>query len=678
MTFPGGTTAMATLLGANRATVVVPATAGEGQLSIVSNNSAAMTVPFRRATYALELQTFRSSYEQVSYARQMTPLTDRRWWTTAVAGDQYVYVLGGPTQMPANGPTTVEQAMINADGTLGPMVASPNKMVTFHSYAPSLRIGNRVYVFAGNDGNSGANNDTSVTNKVDVATINADGTIGTFSSAAATVKATLQIGAATFDGLWGHSAAVIGNWVYLFGGSLGPFCQGMPTAQIERAPINADGTIGDFTILTNALSTAESNGAAIVAGGFVYVVAGTKIESAPIMPNGDLGAFADSGITLPASRAHAAAFLLNNNLYLVGGASGAVKVPINSDGSLGSPVAVSTSIAGFGANFGSAIIGHYVYLFGGGDSNACGAAFLTANRLVQRASLDGGGTLSAFTSIPAVNPAKRDGFVAVALGNRVYAIGGQSPASLPDVDQALVGSDGLLANFAAQTTALVTKRRGHSGAVVGNNLYILGGTDLSANTTLTSIEVAPIAPDGTLGAFAVAKVNGTGAAVNLTTARSDGVAWVVPTDHDSSNNDYLCIGGGSNVGGSTPSVECAIINTDGTLPGNLVALSPAVTMLAGGRPAQPVGFVGDKVYAMAGNNGSGNIEAAPFDATGKLSTFAVSVTLTNQQTDRFGWSAGSAIWLAGGDGGLGAYPKDLESSVITGTGALSAFTTSTV
>ncbi|MGZ3440838.1 MAG: hypothetical protein ACXVDD_15045, partial [Polyangia bacterium] len=117
---------------------------------------------------------------------------------------------------------------------------------------------------------------------------------------------------------------------------------------------------------------------------------------------------------------------------------------------------------------------------------------------------------------------------------------------------------------------------------------------------------------------------------------------------------------------------------DGTLPGNLVALSPAVTMLGGGRPAQPVGFVGDKVYAMAGNNGSGNIEGATFDATGKLSTFAVSVTLTNQQTDRFGWSAGSALWLAGGDGGLGSYPKDLETSVITATGALSAFTNSTV
>ena len=679
VTFPGGTKATATLLGPNRATVVVPSDAGEGQMSIVSNHSPAVTLPFRRTTYTVEIQNFRQSYEQVSYARQMPQMSEGRFWTAAVAGDKYVYVLGGTTSVSGDSGVSVEQAMINADGTLGAMRLSPNKLTTAHADAPAVRIGDKVYVLGGNDGNVGGTTAASVTNVVEVATIGADGRIGTFSAAPATLKATRAIGASTFNGVWGHSAAVIGNWLYVFGGSLGPFCSGVATTQIERAPINPDGTIGDFAIATAALTTAESDGAAIVDGNYVYVVSDTKIQFSAIMPNGDLAGFNDAGVTLPNSRAHAGAAIINNALYLFGGGAASVlKLAVNSDGTLGAPATTTATMLGNFTKFGWALVGHNLYTFGGGDGNACGAAFIQFGRVIERASLEGGGLISAFTSVPAVNTtAERSSFVAVVVGSRVYAIGGQVTATDPDVDVAPVGADGKLGNFATQAgVALVTKRFRLSGAVVGDNVYVLGGAD-SSNAYPSAVEVAPIAADGTLGTFAVAKVNGTGANVAVTTARAGATVFLSPGDHNGGNPDYLCIAGGANASAVT-AVECAIVNADGTLAGNLAPLMPA-SNLGSARPSLPSPYVGDKVYVMAGSSASTTLDAATYDATsGQPGSFAGSVTLSNQIMYRVGWSIGSAVFIAAGDGGLGAYPPDIQLSPIAANGSLANFTTSTL
>ena len=677
VTFPGGTKATATLLGPDRATVVVPSDAGEGQMAIVSNHSPAVSLPFRRTTYAVEVQSFRQSYEQVSYARQMPQMSEGRFWTAAVAGDRYVYVLGGTTSVTADSGVSVEEAMINADGTLGAMRLSPNKMTTTHAYAPAVRIGNKVYVLGGNDGNVGGTTAASVTNVVDVATIGVDGRIGPWSAAPATLKATRAIGGSTFNGVWGHSAAVIGNWLYVFGGSLGPYCSGVATTQIERAPINPDGTIGDFAIATAALATAESNGAAVVDGGYVYVISGTKIQFSAIMPNGDLAGFNDAGVTLPSSGAHGGAAVINNALYVFGAGSSVVKLAVNANGTLGAPTTITATMGGY-SNFGWAFVGHNLYAFGGGDGNACGAAFIQFGRLIQRASLEGGGAISTFTSVPAVNTAaKRSSFVAAVVGSRVYAIGGQQTASDPDVDVATVGADGKLGTFATQAgVSLVTKRFQLSGAVVGDNLYVLGGSD-AGGAYPSAVEVAPIAADGTLGTFAVAKVNGTGANVAITTARAGATVFVAPGDHNGGNPDYLCIAGGANASGVT-AVECAVVNADGTLAGNLAPLMPA-SNLTTARPALPSPYVGDKLYVMAGSSSSSTLDAAPYDATsGQPGAFAASVTLSNQIMYRVGWSIGSAVFIAAGDGGLGAYPPDIQVSPIAANGSLANFTTSTV
>jgi hypothetical protein len=271
---------------------------------------------------------------------------------------------------------------------------------------------------------------------------------------------------------------------------------------------------------------------------------------------------------------------------------------------------------------------------------------------------------------------RSNSFVSVVLGNRVYAIGGQTPSTKPDIDMALVAADGLLGNFTAQTISSVTKRAGASGAVVGNNLYLLGGSDAATPSTYVSaVEVAPIAADGTLGAFAAAKVNGTGAAITVTTPRSQAVAFVVPEDHTSGNNDYLCLAGGSNAAAVT-AVECTIINSDGTLQGNLGPLAPA-SNLDISRPSGPLALIGDKAYVFGGNiGGGGAIDAAPYDTAGKLATFAASVTLNNQSPRRVGWMAGSNAYVAGGDTSLGGYPTDIQTGPIAATGAPSNFVTS--
>jgi hypothetical protein len=152
VTFPGGATATATVLGANRATVKVPATAGEGALSVSSGFAAAGSLPFRRSPYTIDVQPFRGYYEQVDYAHQLAPLGQTRYWTTAVAGDKYVYVIGGEG---AAG-DSVELALINADGSLGGFTKSPNLMTTKRGYAAAIILGGYLYVMGGNDGRAPA------------------------------------------------------------------------------------------------------------------------------------------------------------------------------------------------------------------------------------------------------------------------------------------------------------------------------------------------------------------------------------------------------------------------------------------------------------------------------------------------------------------------------------------
>src|SRR5207247_11458974 len=120
-----------------------------------------------------------------------------------------------------------------------------------------------------------------------------------------------------------------GGSFFALGVESGPSRPGTPTASIERATIQGDGSLGTFgTSGASSLTTARSHFAAVAANGSVFVIGGIgsgsatlgTIERAQIQSGGTLGSFTTvAGSTLLTPRSHHAAVVADGYLYVLGG-----------------------------------------------------------------------------------------------------------------------------------------------------------------------------------------------------------------------------------------------------------------------------------------------------------------------------------------------------------------------
>src|SRR5262249_55251181 len=153
-------------------------------------------------------------------------------------------------------------------------------------------------------------------------------------------------------------------------------------------------------------------------------------------------------------------------------------------------------------------------------------------------------------------PAAPYGTTAIVVGNTLYVMGGDdSGTSTSNVYHATINGSGQLRNFGSGTVHLDSDRYEVALAVAGNWLYVIGGHN---NGSLTSVEGAPILPDGSLGSFAPA---GT-----LSVAREGPVCAAI--------SDWLYVAGGA---GRT-TVERARINRDGSLGSFAIVPGVALTV----------------------------------------------------------------------------------------------------
>jgi hypothetical protein len=195
-----------------------------------------------------------------TFSTMCPPLAaSRRFFGAAVTGNS-VYVFGGQflNSAVAEALDSVERAPLA--GRLGGF----QTVSDVHLVAPrfdfsTVVAGNRVYVLGGSNGN--------VIDSVEVATIAADGTLGTFADAGVHLVAARS----------GHAALLVDNTVYAIGGYdyTGPNETLHPHADVEAAPILADGTLGPFETVANVtLQTARYDASADVIGSSIYVVGG--------------------------------------------------------------------------------------------------------------------------------------------------------------------------------------------------------------------------------------------------------------------------------------------------------------------------------------------------------------------------------------------------------------------
>lgn len=667
VTFPGGATASATVLGAHRATVTVPAAATAGTLSATIGSTSFGSLAFRRASFGLGLQPFEQFDDQTNGARQMPALvTARNSFATVVAGGR-VYVMGGNNA--SGGLSTVESAPIRGDGSLGLFQAASVQLTAPRYYDRGVVIGGYVYLISGcttndvrmpsveraaiqSDGSLGSfgivsgvtlikarcnasvevignllyvigGNNASGADEasVEAAPINADGSLGSFADTGLTLVTPR-------DAL---STIVLGSYLYVVGGYLA--ATRAPTASVERAPIHGDGTLGSFTTASGATLATPSNGAPLLNfGGQLYFV-GAPVERAAIASDGTLGSFgAVSGITLP--YASGSAVVVGNWLYTMGGTSGSsylgnvARASIDGDGLVNTTVTATQSYKSPRSFAGFALVGQSAYVLGGSSGGSFGGL-----ASIEQATVAPDGTLGAFATSSATLAQALARSPSAVIGNYVYMFGGLVAASTGTtaIEQAPIQAGGALGAFTKISGTLAATRLSHGVAVVGNYVYALGGF---YGSNATSVERAPINADGTLGTFA------TLSGVSLSTAHTDFSVAVL--------GNYLYVLGGQNAAESAAltTIDRVALNSDGTLNGNFTASNSFVNA----RSSPVMAIVGGYLYAIAGDvYGAGNtVERALINADGTLGTFALVSGSTAPGSGYFGFTAGNTTSLCHG------------------------------
>ncbi|MHB8878643.1 MAG: Kelch repeat-containing protein, partial [Myxococcaceae bacterium] len=378
-----------------------------------------------------------------------TSFPTARYGHTSVAYNGYLYVIGG---YGTGFLSDVQVAPINANGTLGAFAATTS-LTTARAGHASVAYNGYLYVIGGEGGTN--------LSDVQVARINSNGTLGAFAATSSFATARR-----------GHTSVAYNGYLYVIGGDGGGYL-----SDVQWAPLNADGTLGAFTG-TTSFTNARAYHTSVAYNGHLYVIGGLggtgslkDVQVAPINANGLLGAFAATSSFTNARRAHTTV-AYDGYLYVIGGSNtgtpydDAQVAPINANGTLGAFTATTSLTT---ARYGHTSVAYngYLYVIGGnGGPNL---------NDVQVAPVNANGTLGAFTATTSVTTV-RSGHTSVAYNGYLYVIGGNDGGVgfLSDVLQATINADGTLGAFTA-TTSFTTGRYFHASVVYNDYLYVMGG-----------------------------------------------------------------------------------------------------------------------------------------------------------------------------------------------------------
>jgi len=507
------------------------------------------------------------------------------------------------------------------------------------------------------------------------------------------------------------AAAVVAthDFVYVIGGYGSAY-----RASVERAAINADGTLGAFAEVAT-MTTPRAAANALVIGKHLYVIGGDDgrsvsdtIERAELHADGSLGAFAAVPGKL-VGRTGASAIVAGNRLLLIGGVfhGGKVAPPeravIAADGSIG-PFEAAPPLASHRESPSAIVVHNAIWLIGGLDEHQQPLGS------VERAEIGADGSIGAFSVVPEVRlvtPRVRPAVIAI--GDMVYVIGGGSlrsverarlddepttfvevpelalhtPRDQPKaivagnslyvisgrrnrIDEAtierasIIGSsviDAFVLDGAVRTSAA---RAGHASVVVGNGLYHLGGD--GGGFALASVERAPIAINGWLDGFTPVP------ALALPEPRADATVATI-------GNAVFLIGGRGKTGPIASLVRAAI-GSDRTLgPFSTV---DSVTLVTARSEASAV-ILGDALYVIGGRDAGGRalatIERASINRDGTLGAFSLAALAL--PTPRFGHRTAvirDMLYVVGGLGDQGPV-LEIVGARIAADSALGAFST---
>jgi prepilin-type N-terminal cleavage/methylation domain-containing protein len=306
-------------------------------------------IPSTSTSIGLNLKSNGCAAAAIGTWNNTTPLPGAVQFHSAVVNNGYIYTTGG---LSAASTSSVFYAPINSDGSISnwtSTAALPSAI-----YGHSAVVSNGYIYTIGGGGGSGVG----IGSNVYFAPINATGSLGNWTSTTAIPD----------SGLSGRSAVTYNGYIYTTGGTDG---SGNRTSTVLYAPINSTGSIGNWTS-TKALPSQLSGHSAVVYNGYIYTTAGSSngIETsavyfAPINATGSLGNWT-STTALPTIFQFHSAVVNNGYIYTTGGDTytSVFYAPINSTGSLGNWTSATALPNGLNAH--SAVVNNgYIYTTGG-------------------------------------------------------------------------------------------------------------------------------------------------------------------------------------------------------------------------------------------------------------------------------------------------------------------------
>ena len=290
--------------------------------------------------------------------------------------------------------------------------------------------------------------------------------------------------------------------------AVGGVRDGLERADVFVAQIYSDGTLAPWSSAAPLPAPRLKVGLGVV-GASIIVSGGagdeTVVKTTYVgeLAGGTVSAWTES-TSLPNELFRHGSFARNGRVYVVGGEDSLtprsdvlVAMPSTTDG--GGGIGAWSATQSLPAARTAAVVvasGDHLYVVSGAEAADGGVASI-GSALAADFSSDGGVSgWRATTALPFVT----NHAAGVATASHVIVAGGYgAPSSFRDVMVAPIGADGALGAWSA-SGLLNLGRAGHAMVLAGGHLYVIGGQEKSGRDA-TSVELADVAPDGTISAF---------------------------------------------------------------------------------------------------------------------------------------------------------------------------------
>lgn len=318
---------------------------------------------------------------------------------------------------------------------LAPVWLPTSTMSTPRAGPAAVESGGVIYVLGGVDGKD-------FLQTTEYARILPDGTLGPFQAGPSMQEPRGFFDAELFDG-----------YVYAIGGGKGSYGSVL-LRSVERAQIQADGTLSEWTLLEQEMNIPRRCTKTVVMNGTVYALGGfggdmlDSVEHATLLPGGGSGAW-----LLESER-------LTQPRYISG---------------------LHT-------------VGATTYVLGGHDQvEGVGMPDVEFSRVIDEAGF------GPWTAGPPMSQG-RYGLTVTDHDGWLYALGGITGAEYLDtIEAAPIGPDGALGPWKTLETKMPTPRMEFASVVAGGVIYAIGGTNRDGY--VSSVAYASLASDGHLGSW---------------------------------------------------------------------------------------------------------------------------------------------------------------------------------